>query len=330
MTFSVIIPAYNAETTLGACLDACLAQTRPADEVMVVDDGSADGTARIAAARGVHCIRQHNSGPAAARNCGARETRGDVLVFTDADCVPARTWLEELAAGFDEGVGAVGGTYALGNPESWLARMVHAEIAERHASLGDEVDFLGSFNVAYRREAFDRVGGFDESFRAASAEDNDLAYRLDDAGYALRFRHKACVAHIHPTRLGAYLVAQMRHGIWRVKLYRKHPGRVRRGDRYAGLGDLAAAPLALLCVAWVGAAGACAVLGWSVWPAVTAAMALGGVVTGLHVPMAVAMVRRTGEARMGLFAAMGVLRALARGVGLAGGCWRFVIRGGGA
>ena len=111
------------------------------------------------------------------------------------------------------------------------------------------MDFLGSFNVAYRKAAFEAVGGFDASFPCASGEDNDLAYRLQDVGGRLRFTREAVVAHHHPTRLWPYLRTQARHGYWRMKLYAKHIGRARRGDQYAGMADLAAPPLALLVVA---------------------------------------------------------------------------------
>ena len=108
-----------------------------------------------------------------------------------------------------------------------------------------EVDFLGSFNVAYRKDALEAVGGFDEAFRHASGEDNDLAYRLHDEGGTLRFCREAVVRHYHPERLVPYLRTQRRHGFWRMKLYAKHPGRS-GGDRYAGVTDLAGPPTALV------------------------------------------------------------------------------------
>lgn len=245
MDISIIIPAYNAAGTLRECLAACLQQEAPAKEIIVVDDGSTDDTARIAEnTPGVRCVRQTNRGPAAARNRGAREATGALLVFTDADCVPHGDWLKELAAAFTPKTTAAGGTYGIANPQFRLARLVYEEILWRHERLEEEVDFLGSFNVAYRKEAFETVGGFDECFRHASGEDNDLAYRLRDAGASLRFVPGAIVDHYHPTRLLPYLRTQRRHGYWRVKLYFKHAGRV-RGDQYAGLRELMAPGLAL-------------------------------------------------------------------------------------
>ena len=244
---SVIIPAHNAADTLEQCLRACLDQTHAPVEVIVVDDGSTDGTADIAAGLPVTYIRQKQRGPAAARNFGAGKASGGILVFTDSDCVPARTWIERLLKGFDAAdIVAVGGSYGIANPESRLARIIHAEIRARHEDMGDEVDFLGSFNVAYRNTAFRDAGGFDESFTQASGEDNDLAYRLSKLG-RLRFVKDAIVDHHHPEKLGPYLRSQARHGFWRMKLCAKHPSRA-RGDHYASLLDLSAPPLSLLVI----------------------------------------------------------------------------------
>src|SRR4051794_21426577 len=96
--YSVIVPAYNAEATLGACLRALLDQTLApaAYEVIVVDDGSTDTTARVAARFPVSVLRQAHAGPAAARNQGARAARGEILAFTDADCEPVPAWLGRI------------------------------------------------------------------------------------------------------------------------------------------------------------------------------------------------------------------------------------------
>lgn len=325
MRTSVVIPAHNAEATLAACIEGCLCQSESACEVIVVDDGSTDETGRVAQAFPVHYVRQDNRGPAAARNRGAQEARGDVIAFTDADCVPDARWLAGLAAGFDEGVVAVGGAYGIVNPGHWLARMVHEEIAARHAHLEGDVDFLGSFNVAYRKAAFDAVGGFDASFPCASGEDNDLAYRLQDVGGRLRFTREAVVAHHHATRLLPYLRTQARHGYWRMKLYAKHIGRARRGDQYAGMADLAGPPLALLVVLLLAGVAASSFFQVGL-PLTGPALALVVVVyVGLRIRMPLDMVRRSGEAGMALFLGVAALRDVARGLGMVAGMVRFFL-----
>src|SRR4051794_40851687 len=111
---SVIIPAYRATRTLPATLAALDRQTLPRArfEVIVVDDGSPDETGALAERAGARVLRQPNSGPAAARNRGAREAAGPILVFTDSDCEPEPDFLERLLGPFaDPRVAATKGAY---------------------------------------------------------------------------------------------------------------------------------------------------------------------------------------------------------------------------
>ena len=320
MGISLIIPAYNAEATLAECLDACLNQSRAPDEIIVVDDGSTDCTPEIAARYPVTFLSQQHRGPAAARNLGARRASGDFLVFTDSDCVPEPDWIAHLCGAFDsDRVAGVGGSYGIRNDSSLLARLVHEEIVLRHARLARDVDFLGSFNVAYRRDAFDAAGGFDESFARASGEDNDLAYRLQDAGGVLRFVPQARVQHYHPSRLIPYLRTQMRHGYWRMRLYAKHPRRS-GGDDYAGLGDLLGPPVILVLLA--------SALVLATLPNVWIAAVFLGLAT-LYV-IATGRLTRAIAGRLGprdavAYRAVATLRDAARGLGLIGGMWTFVV-----
>ncbi|MBX7258836.1 MAG: glycosyltransferase [Candidatus Hydrogenedentes bacterium] len=315
---SIVIPAHNAAATIEECLEACLAQSYPNTEVIVIDDGSTDNTTALSAPFPIRCIRQNQQGPAAARNRGAHEASGEFLVFTDSDCVPAEDWLEQLMQGFDEGVVAVGGTYGIADDESLLARMIHEEIQCRHETFGEFVDFLGSFNLAVRKSAFLECGGFDESFRAASGEDNDLSYRLLDTGGKLRFTGEAVVFHYHPTRLRRYLRTQMRHGFWRMKLYAKHPHRM-RGDRYAGITDLLAPVLMLL----LGLSFFLVLLGPPApfYIGVVAGMLLTLVAVRLPVPWK--MFLRTRDRRMLGFVGVMLIRDVARAIGMAQGIWTF-------
>lgn len=321
---SIVVPAYNAAKTLAECLEACSSQNVPV-QVIVVDDGSTDRTAAIVREHPVEYLYQDNAGPASARNFGARAAKAHVVAFTDSDCVPEPNWIEALLKGFVSGAAAVGGTYGIANPESLLPRMIHAEIRLRHERFSGDVDFLGSFNVAYDRERFWDVGGFDEDFKAASGEDNDLAYRLADRGNRLRFTRDAVVKHYHPQRLLPYLRTQSRHGFWRMKLYAKHPQRA-AGDRYASLLDLWSPGVALLAVLF-------SVFAVVLWPAemaripvVATAIWVNVLWCVIHVPKALAMYRAEGDARMLLFVPVAMLRDLARAWGMGRGAWRFLVR----
>lgn len=318
---SIVVPAHNASATIAQCLAACLAQTYPNTEVILVDDGSTDNTAALAAPFPVRCIRQLQHGPASARNCGAREASGQFVAFTDSDCVPSEDWLARLMLCFDESVVAAGGSYGIANRQSLLANMIHEEIQCRHAAFGEFVDFLGSFNLAVRKDAFLTCGGFDESFRAASGEDNDLSYRLLDTGGRLRFTRDALVFHYHPERLRPYLRTQARHGYWRMKLYAKHPRRM-RGDRYAGLPDLAAPVLMLL----LGLLLFLSLLGPPAPFYLGVALGVLAVLVAVRLPVPLHMFRHTRDPRMLAFVGVMLVRDLARAVGMAQGIWTFRIR----
>ena len=226
---SIVIPAYNSAGTLAVCLRACLTQ---GVEVVVVNDGSTDATADIARSFPVMLIQQENKGPAAARNAGWRAVQGNVILFTDADCVPEPGWAEKLLELLEQtNAEAAGGGYSY-HGASRLGKWIHSEIRLRHARMRGKVDFLGSFNMAVMRKTLERVRGFDESFLKPSSEDNDLCYRLKKTGCRLIFNPDIRVEHLHPWGLFRYLRIQARHGFWRSKLYLNHP-EMRRGDSYA-------------------------------------------------------------------------------------------------
>ena len=239
MKVSVVIPAYNAQQTIAEAVEQSVAQAKgPMEvEVVVVDDGSTDDTAEVAESVGARVIRQKNLGPASARNKGWESASGNLICFTDADCIPRAGWLENLLDGFtDLQVGAVAGSYEVANTRSWLARWVHQEIMERHKRMPPFIRAFGSYNVAIPRHVLQATGGFDPVYRRASGEDNDLSYRIIKKGWRIAFRPQAKVAHHHPERVWKYLLEQYRHGFWRAKLYKAHPD-MTGGDDYTRVRD---------------------------------------------------------------------------------------------
>lgn len=245
----VVVAAFDAAPTLPALFDALRDQdVLEPFEVVVVDDGSTDATGDIARSRGARVLRQENRGPAAARNTGWRPEGARWILFTDSDCVPRRDWVRRMLEVLRADAQVVTGTYGIANRGQWLAQAIHDEIVWRHSRMREYVEFAGSFNLGAERSALEAVGGFDETFRSPSAEDNDLSYRWRDRGVRIRFVREAIVDHRHPTALAGYLREQSRHGYWRVMLYRSHPDRV-RGDGYAGPVDFAAPILALASAA---------------------------------------------------------------------------------
>jgi cellulose synthase/poly-beta-1,6-N-acetylglucosamine synthase-like glycosyltransferase len=232
---SVIIPAYNAETTIKDTLRAVLNQdfSRERYEVIVVDDGSTDRTAEVVREfEEVKLISIPRSGPGKARNVGAKAARGKFLLFTDADCVPTKDWIDEMIAPLlkDKEVVGVGGAYKTLNKESTIARFVGYEIERRHEKLAKlkYIDFVGTFSAAYRKDIFLKFGGFDESFPMASGEDIEFSFRVVRAGHKLVFNRRARVFHRHPDSLFKFLKQQFWRGFWRVKLYKRHREKILR------------------------------------------------------------------------------------------------------
>jgi len=229
---SVVVPAHNAEATLDACLSSLGQQTLPrqAYEIIVVDDGSSDGTAEVAQRHeGVVVIREEQSGPAKARNRGAAEARGRYLVFTDADCEADPDFLRALVAPMESDVGIAGvqGRYRT-RQRSLVARFVQVEIEERYVLMEGraDIDHIGTYAAAFRRQLFLEHGGFDASFPEASNEDMEFSYRLAAAGHRLGLSGDAFCYHAHPEDLGRYFRAKFRHGYWTAILYGRHRDKI--------------------------------------------------------------------------------------------------------
>lgn len=225
---SVVIPAYDEAAVLEDALSAVFSQRYQGEyEVLVVDDGSDDSTREVAGRHPVRLIAQDHRGPAAARNRGAREAKGDILLFTDADCVPEPDWMEEMVRPIQGGVVGVQGRYRT-RQKGLVPRFVQLEIEGRYELMArsPSIDFIGSYSAAYLREIFLKEGGFDETYPTASGEDPDLSYRLAAKGYRMVFNPRAVVYHRHPESLSQYLRQKFYRAYWRVPLYRKNRPKV--------------------------------------------------------------------------------------------------------
>jgi len=226
---SIIIPTFNGARRICNCLDALVRQTLGRKvEILVVDDGSTDNIADVVARYSrVRLIRQANAGPAAARNRGANESRGEILLFTDDDCIPAPNWLEMMVEPFhDPDVVGAKGIYCT-HQGSVVARFVQLEYEDRYRLMAshDSIDFIDTYSAAFRRERFLEMKGYDTSFPVACAEDIELSYRMSRRGWKMKFAPAAEVAHTHPDTLNRYLRKKYKFAFWRVLALSKNPGK---------------------------------------------------------------------------------------------------------
>lgn len=248
---SVVIPTYKRPDLLARCLRALLKQTMtPSEfEVIVADD---DADPRInklidlfnlphgPSIRYVAVTETH--GPAAARNQGWRQARGQIIAFTDDDCIPNPDWLAEGIDSFESRFVALSGQLVMplpSNPTDY----------ERDASHLQHSSFVTA-NCFVRKSRLQMVGGFDERFRRAWREDSDLEFRLRQTGLIKKAPQAVVVHPIRPAPWGVSL-KQLKNNFYEALLFKKYPQLYRSEIRplhpwsyYIGVGGLITAFLA--------------------------------------------------------------------------------------
>jgi glycosyltransferase involved in cell wall biosynthesis len=225
---SVVVCAYNAERTMRRCLESLRSLDYPNFEVIVVDDGSSDATAQIAAEfPEFRLIRQPNKGLSAARNVGLQAAVGELVAYTDSDCVVDPHWLSFTVRSMMEGgLDGCGGPNYGPHEEGWVEGCVAASPgAPSHVLIGDErAEHLAGCNMVFRKLALEEVGAFDPQFSAAG-DDVDICWRLIDAGYVLGYCPSAFVWHFRRNTIKAYYGQQRGYGKAEAMLYFKYPER---------------------------------------------------------------------------------------------------------
>ena len=227
--FSIVVPTYNRPERLSACVAAVAALDAPAGgfDLVVVDDGSAPAALaenrKTVAAAGcdARLIEQSNAGPAAARNRGAAEARGEILAFTDDDCAPENGWLTAFADAFSRDPTALLGgriVNALADNRQAAASQVITDFAYGWAEkIGRGTGPSGTYlfataNLACPRVAFHDVGGFDESFPLAAGEDYDFCHHYQHAGRPAAFVADAIILHSHAMTLRQFCRQHFAYG----------------------------------------------------------------------------------------------------------------------
>jgi glycosyltransferase involved in cell wall biosynthesis len=247
---SVVVCAYNSERTMEACLASLEALAYPDYEVILVNDGSTDRTLDIAEGFPFcRIISQPNKGLSGARNVGAEAATGEIVAYTDSDCVADPDWLTYLVARMEAGNLAACGGPNFPPPEDSLvpAAVAVSPGGPTHVLISDEVaEHIAGCNMAFRRAALMALGGFDPIYRAAG-DDVDICWRFQDAGHAIGFSPAAVVWHFRRNTVRAYLNQQRGYGKAEALVYAKHPFRFNLFGQAKWLGriygDLSAALL---------------------------------------------------------------------------------------
>jgi GT2 family glycosyltransferase len=217
-SLSVVIPTKDRVAALTRTLDALEGQRADGAglEVLVVDNGSGDGTPDVVRRRAegpglpIRLLEQPDGGPAAARNAGAAAASGEVLLFLGDDTEPAdagllRAHLDLHAARPEPDYGVLGRiTWTPRAPVTPFMRWLENggpqfHYGELEPGPVDATSYFYSSHASVKRALFERVGGFDERFPAAAVEDTELGVRLAEAGLELDYHPELLVLHDHPT-----------------------------------------------------------------------------------------------------------------------------------
>lgn len=225
---SVVITVLNVEATITRCIQSILGVDYPRDtfEVIVVDGGSKDATlSKLSALADVKVLQDPGGTIGSGRNVGIRQAKGEIIAITDGDMTVDRRWLAEIAREFeDSNVGAVGGPIWADPNSSGFSRFVGLLPEESLSGInyGRVMhDMLYTRNAAYRRSVLTQVGLFNESLVAA--EDPELNWRVENAGYGLTFSPKIIVYHSHRSTLSSFIKQHFRNGVGCGQLAKVNP-----------------------------------------------------------------------------------------------------------
>ncbi len=222
---SVIVCSYNGAKTLERCLESLKEVDYPDYEVILVDDGSKDNTQEIAARHPwIVNIRQENKGLSVARNVGGHAATGEILAYTDSDCMADPDWLYYLVHTLLSGdYCGVGGPNISPPAEDWIQACVSAAPGgPSHVLLTDVIaEHIPGCNMAFHKWAFEKIGGFDPEYRKAG-DDVDFCWRLQQEGQVIAFSPAAIVWHYRRFTLQAFRKQQEGYGEAESLLRFKH------------------------------------------------------------------------------------------------------------
>ena len=258
---SIVVPVYNAESTIAECVEALLKLDYPKRlvQTIVVDNNSTDNTADILQQfTGIDYVFEPEKGAYQARNTGTEFAKHDLIAFTDADCIPKPDWLSRLVNGLvhpqrptansdfvgaaakqtrhppAKGLAIVGGKVEAHPPSNLVERYIDyrkildQEKMAKHSEFS--LPFFVTANFLVPKDVFEQLGGFDTYFEIAG--DADFCWRAQQAGFELRYCPEAVVVHKHRSDLLGLYSQSFQYGFGRASLFAKHGAGFHRRFRF--------------------------------------------------------------------------------------------------
>lgn len=251
MKVSVVLIAHNITEKIDSCLNSVLNQNFVDYEIAVVDDGSTDNTAEKVTKYPVRLIRQKNEGVPAARNTGARVSRGDVIIFLDGDCIVLNDFIEKMIGPFQNPkIGMTQGYIDIANPESLVARLIFMKARYLFQNL-EYLDFAWGGCIAVRSSLFRQLGRF--SSRWKHSEDKELSRQVLEQGYTIYLVKEARFLHPFVESLFRHLsrhVRIAREMTWWVISTKKYTTQHTNWAEYFGLVVHGLTLLSLFIIPW--------------------------------------------------------------------------------
>ncbi len=212
---SVIVPAYNAENCIEYCLKSLLNLNYPSYEIIIVDNNSTDRTKEIIKKYPVNYLFENKRGSYSARNKGVKHATGEIICFTDSDCIVDKNWLTEIIKPFKYNkVGGVGGKIIPLFNDSNVIEKYSAKLVSN--KLMNKTHWICTANAAYRKDLIK----FDEKFK--SWGDYDLSYRLYRNHIKLSYKKEAIVYHASRKTLKGLVKQIFRYGFYHLMYIKKN------------------------------------------------------------------------------------------------------------
>ncbi len=237
VTVAVVVPCRNEAAHIAALLDALAGQTRPPDQIIVVNDASTDATVEVVSARRpslvLRVVEGPGRGPGPAMNIGIRAADADIIMRMDGHALPAVDYLERCLDVIGDSMRVVGGVWHVApGADTAMARAIAAVVSHPLGSGGAayrHADGAGPERVSvetvpfgtFPKAVWEAVGGFDESL--AANQDFDFNYRARKAGYDVVLDRRITATYFARPTLGALARQYFRYGFWKMQMLRKDP-----------------------------------------------------------------------------------------------------------